>query len=99
MLYRQAIGHEIRLERVAQGKSLRELSSSAPMSLSYLSEVERGQKELSSELAESVSLALGIRPSELLLRASLTMITEETREILQLEKMYTDSSELTEVAI
>lgn len=99
MLYRQAIGHEIRLERVAQGKSLRELALSAPMSLSYLSEVERGQKELSSELAENITTALGIRPSELLLRASLSMITEETRETLQLEKLYTESSQLAEVAI
>jgi len=100
MLYREALGYAIRTARLAQGKSLREVSSSAPMALGYLSEVERGQKELSSEFIANLAPALGMRPSELLLRTALAMLTEETREIAELELMYTDSiPELTDITI
>lgn len=58
VLVRELIGESLREERVAQGKTLREVSKSARVSLGYLSEVERGQKEASSELLASICGAL-----------------------------------------
>ena len=49
VLVRQLIGESLREERVAQARTLREVSRAAQVSLGYLSEVERGQKEASSE--------------------------------------------------
>ncbi len=58
VLVRELIGESLREERVAQGKTLREISQAARVSLGYLSEVERGQKEASSELLASICSAL-----------------------------------------
>jgi transcriptional regulator with XRE-family HTH domain len=58
VLVRELIGESLREERVAQGKTLREISRAARVSLGYLSEVERGQKEASSELLASIASAL-----------------------------------------
>lgn len=60
VLVRELIGESLREERVAQGKTLREVSTSARVSLGYLSEVERGQKEASSELLASICGALDL---------------------------------------
>ena len=59
-LLRELIGESLREERVAQGKTLREVSKAAQVSLGYLSEVERGQKEASSELLASICSALDL---------------------------------------
>lgn len=53
--------------RLKQGRTLREVSADARVSLGYLSEVERGQKEASSELLGAICVALGV-PLSLLLR-------------------------------
>jgi transcriptional regulator with XRE-family HTH domain len=55
---REVVGESLREERVAQGKTLREVSTAARVSLGYLSEVERGQKEASSELLSAICGAL-----------------------------------------
>ncbi len=60
MLLRELIGESLREERVSQSKTLREISKSARVSLGYLSEVERGQKEASSELLASICSALDL---------------------------------------
>ena len=60
VLVRELIGESLREERVSQGKTLREISKSARVSLGYLSEVERGQKEASSELLASICSALDL---------------------------------------
>jgi transcriptional regulator with XRE-family HTH domain len=52
---------------VAQGRTLREVAKSARVSLGYLSEVERGQKEASSELLNSICSALDLSLASLLL--------------------------------
>ena len=57
---RQAIGEVLRDVRQRQGRTLREVSQSARVSLDYLSEVERGQKEASSELLAWICQALDI---------------------------------------
>lgn len=58
-LLRVELGEVLRGLRLAQSKTLREVSSEAQVSLGYLSEVERGQKEASSELLQSICQALG----------------------------------------
>lgn len=64
---RQEIGDVLRDVRQRQGRTLREVSHNARVSLGYLSEVERGQKEASSELLSSICSALNI-PLALMLR-------------------------------
>jgi transcriptional regulator with XRE-family HTH domain len=66
MLLREVIGETLRSERAAQGKTLREVSASARVSLGYLSEVERGQKEASSELLAAICTSLDLPLSVLL---------------------------------
>lgn len=58
VLLRKEIGEVLRSVRQHQGRTLREVSSQARVSLGYLSEVERGQKEASSELLASICQAL-----------------------------------------
>lgn len=63
---REAIGHVLRDLRTRDHKTLREVSEKAGVSLGYLSEVERGQKEASSELLTSIAEALGLNTSQML---------------------------------
>ena len=49
IVLRQVIGDELRRRRQDQGRTLRDVSGAAAVSLGYLSEIERGQKEASSE--------------------------------------------------
>lgn len=58
VLLRREIGEVLRSVRQHQGRTLREVSSQARVSLGYLSEVERGQKEASSELLAAICQAL-----------------------------------------
>lgn len=60
VLFREALGGVLREERVRRGLTLRELSGRARISLGYISEVERGQKEASSELLASLCEALEV---------------------------------------
>src|SRR5918911_579555 len=66
VLLRQEIGDVLRDARRRQGRTLREVSSVARVSLGYLSEVERGQKEASSELLASICGALDVPLSSVL---------------------------------
>ena len=59
VLLRHLLGDALRRLRLRQGRTLREVSASARVSLGYLSEVERGQKEASSELLAAICGALG----------------------------------------
>lgn len=67
---RTLLGDALRTTRQRQQRTLREVSSQARVSLGYLSEVERGQKEASSELLASICAALGVRLSEVLREVS-----------------------------
>src|SRR6187200_2647431 len=69
-LLRRELGDVLRERRRAQGRTLREVSSSASVSLGYLSEVERGEKEASSELLGSICGALGVPLSAVLREVS-----------------------------
>jgi hypothetical protein len=66
VLLREAIGDRLRHARTTQHRTLREVSRAARVSLGYLSEVERGRKEASSELLASICDALHLTLSDLL---------------------------------
>ncbi|MDP9800276.1 transcriptional regulator with XRE-family HTH domain [Arcanobacterium wilhelmae] len=66
VLFRQELGDVLREYRQRQGRTLRDVSSEARVSLGYLSEVERGQKEASSELLASIATALNVPLSHVL---------------------------------
>ncbi len=66
VLMREVIGDVLRRARISQGRTLREVSDSARVSLGYLSEVERGRKEASSELLGSICGALDVPLSRVL---------------------------------
>ena len=70
ILLRQLLGDVLRRLRVRQGRTLREVSTLARVSLGYLSEVERGQKDASSELLASICGALGVPLSQVLREVS-----------------------------
>ena len=65
-LLRHEVGDVLRMIRQSQGRTLREVSAQAQVSLGYLSEVERGQKEASSELLEAICQALELPMATLL---------------------------------
>jgi len=70
VLLRQEIGDVLREQRQQQSRTLREVSAAARVSLGYLSEVERGQKEASSELLASICGALDLPLSRVLHQVS-----------------------------
>ena len=70
ILLRHLLGDALRRLRLRQGRTLREVSAAARVSLGYLSEVERGQKEASSELLGSICSALGTPLSQVLREVS-----------------------------
>lgn len=65
-LFREELGRVLRDTRKASGMTLREVSEKALVSLGYLSEVERGQKEASSELLASICAAMNVSLSVIL---------------------------------
>jgi transcriptional regulator with XRE-family HTH domain len=69
VILRRELGEVLRDERDRQGRTLREVSTAARVSLGYLSEVERGLKEASSELLGSICAALEV-PMSFVLRAT-----------------------------
>ncbi|MBJ8341475.1 MULTISPECIES: helix-turn-helix domain-containing protein [Antrihabitans] len=73
LLLREAIGDSLRRTRVSQSRTLREVSNSASVSLGYLSEVERGRKEASSELLAAICDALAVPLAEVLFDVSESM--------------------------
>jgi len=70
ILLRRLLGEVLRGQRLRQDRTLREVSSAARVSLGYLSEVERGRKEASSELLASICDALGVPLSAVLREVS-----------------------------
>jgi transcriptional regulator with XRE-family HTH domain len=80
MRFREALGEVIREQRHAQGKPMRAITEKSYVSLGHLSEVERGHKELSSDLLEAVATALGMPTYELVLEAGFRMYRESSSE-------------------
>ena len=76
-LLRRVLGDTLRGRRLRQRRTLREVSGAARVSLGYLSEVERGQKEASSELLASICEALDVKMSDVLSEVSENMRRSE----------------------
>ena len=80
MKLREAVGTALRRRRQAQGRTLREVAAAAGVSLTYLSEVERGRKEASSEVLEAVCAALDVVLAELLFEVAEALAVAEAKE-------------------
>ncbi len=77
VLFRRLLGDVLRGRRMQRGMTLREVSAEARVSLGYISEIERGQKEASSELLASLCLALDAPLSDVLREVSDAVALEE----------------------
>jgi transcriptional regulator with XRE-family HTH domain len=79
VLLRRLLGDVLRRHRIRQSRTLRDVSTSAGVSLGYLSEVERGRKEASSELLAAICGALEVSLSDVLREVSEDLAREERR--------------------
>jgi len=77
VLFRRLLGEVLRDRRMQRGLTLREVSKEARVSLGYISEIERGQKEASSELLSSLCHALDMPLSDVLRSVSDAVALEE----------------------
>jgi transcriptional regulator with XRE-family HTH domain len=77
VLFRRVLGDVLRAQRVDRGMTLREVSAGARVSLGYISEIERGQKEASSELLASLCTALDVSLAAVLREVSDAVALEE----------------------
>ena len=78
VLFRRLLGDVLRAQRMRRGMTLREVSAEARVSLGYISEIERGQKEASSELLASLCSALELPLSSVLREVSDLVALEES---------------------
>ena len=78
VLFRRLLGDVLRAQRMHRGMTLREVSAEARVSLGYISEIERGQKEASSELLSSLCSALELPLSTVLREVSDLVALEES---------------------
>ena len=84
VLLRQEIGDVLRTHRQERGQTLRQVASKASVALGYLSEVERGQKEVSSEILASVAEALEVPLS--------VVMHDVSERLASVEGMYFDDT-------
>jgi transcriptional regulator with XRE-family HTH domain len=80
-LLREAVGQSLRAARTEQSRTLRDVARAARVSLGYLSEVERGQKEASSELLNAICVALGLTLSNVIANVSLELKIRESAKL------------------
>ncbi|WP_269657066.1 helix-turn-helix domain-containing protein [Streptomyces cinnabarinus] len=78
-LWRHLVGDVLRRERLAQERTLKDVADAARISMPYLSEVERGRKEASSEVLAAAAHALGLGLGDLLSRAQGELIRLTSR--------------------
>jgi len=88
VLFRRLLGDVLRAQRMRRGMTLREVSAEARVSLGYISEIERGQKEASSELLSSLCAALDL---------PLSVVLREVSDLVALEESLTAAPAPTEV--
>ena len=77
VIFRRLLGEVLRDQRMRQGRTLRQVSADARVSLGYISEIERGQKEASSELLAALCEALDVPLSAVLREVSDYVEAEE----------------------
>ena len=78
VLLRESVGQVLRRARTDQSRTLRDVARQARVSLGYLSEVERGQKEASSELLHAICTALGLTLAGLMSDVTADIATRES---------------------
>ncbi|EFL09206.1 transcriptional regulator [Streptomyces sp. AA4] len=93
VLLREAIGDRLRHARTNQRRTLRDISRAARVSLGYLSEVERGQKEASSELLASICEALELPLGELLHKVAADVSALDKVEVAPVEEVETAANQ------
>jgi transcriptional regulator with XRE-family HTH domain len=86
-LLRTTIGEVLRRTRRAQGRTLADVSRAARVSVPYLSELERGRKEASSEVLAAICDALRVDLSELLAVVGREMAGERTATVIRLDSV------------
>ena len=84
-LLRTHIGSTLRQARISQGRTLRDVAKAARVSLGYLSEVERGQKEASSELLNSICQALDLSLLAVMTDVSIAIRATEAPSLIVVE--------------
>ena len=82
VLLRESVGQTLRRARIEQSRTLRDVARDARVSLGYLSEVERGQKEASSELLNSICEALGMTLGSLMREVTVEITAAETATLV-----------------
>ncbi|WP_462417236.1 helix-turn-helix domain-containing protein [Kytococcus sp. Marseille-QA3725] len=82
VIIRREIGDVLRERRRHQGRTLRQVSSDAAVSLGYLSEVERGEKEASSEMLTTICRALDLPVSQMLNDVAVRVAIAEAEEAM-----------------
>jgi transcriptional regulator with XRE-family HTH domain len=87
ILIRRLLGEVLRRKRQDEGRTLRQLAAEARISPGYLSEIERGQKEPSSELLAAICDALDIKLSDLLREVSVDMAAAELAARIEAERI------------
>lgn len=87
VLFRRLLGEVLRSRRMEQGRTLRQLCADARVSLGYMSEIERGQKEASSELLGAICAALDVPLSEILSDVADAVALEEAAAALRLDEV------------
>ncbi|MFM6941495.1 MAG: helix-turn-helix domain-containing protein [Candidatus Planktophila sp.] len=81
-LLRESVGSALRRARTEQSRTLRDVARDARVSLGYLSEVERGQKEASSELLNSICEALGLTLGSLMTEVTFEITSAESAKLV-----------------
>jgi|GEM_PF-1669049 len=82
-LWREAVGSALRTERHRRARRLVDVAAAAGVSPQYLSELERGMKDPSSEMFEAVAGALGLGPDVLAVRAALLISAASRPRVLR----------------
>jgi transcriptional regulator with XRE-family HTH domain len=81
VLLRRLVGEVLRRHRLRQSRTLRDVSAAARVSLGYLSEIERGRKEASSELLSAICAALDVSLADVLREVSDDLAAIERRPL------------------
>lgn len=92
IVLRTLLGTELRRRRVAQKRTLLDVSTAARVSLGYLSEIERGRKEVSSECLASICDALGSSLASVLNEVALEVAALERTTVVALPTRNSDSA-------
>ena len=94
-LWRDVLGEVLRRERLDQQRILTEVAATADVSPQYLSEIERGRKEPSSEILGSVTDALGLDLRDVVHRVGERLgarLDDERREAERRERLAAETS-------